>query len=62
MNGKGAVGAQPPADLDAVEPGHHDVEQDQVRGQLADGDEGLLAVGRGDDVVALRWRAGSAGS
>ena len=48
-----AVGAQAPADLDAVEPGQAEVEDDQV-GDEAGGDvERLDAVGGGADLVAL---------
>ena len=35
MNGSEAIGFQPLDGLDAVELGHHDVEQYQVRQQLA---------------------------
>jgi hypothetical protein len=49
---KARIGAQPSADLDAVEPRHHDVEQDEIGRRLARGGQRLLAVGRGDDVVA----------
>ena len=48
-----AVGAQPAADLDAVEAGEAEVEDDQV-GDEAGGDvQRLDAVGRGLDLVAL---------
>ncbi len=61
VNGNVGVGAQAPAYLDAVELGHHDVEQDQVRRMLPGGRQALLAVGRGDDLVALGEPGGSAG-
>jgi hypothetical protein len=52
------VRAQPLADLDAIEPRHHDVEQDQVGKLIARGDQRLLAVGCGDDLVALAGEPG----
>ena len=54
MNGIDAIGAQPAAHLDAVELGHHDVEQDQIGQVLAHGSQRLLAVRGGDDLVAVR--------
>jgi hypothetical protein len=44
--GSDRVGAQPPARLDAVEPGHLVVEQDDLRAVLEGGFEGLLTVAR----------------
>ena len=39
--------------FEAVETGHDDVEQDQREAPLGDGVERELAVGDGDDVIAL---------
>jgi hypothetical protein len=50
---------EPPADLDAVHLGHHNVEQDEIRMVFAGGRQGGLAVGRGQDVVALAGQAGA---
>ena len=45
--------AQLAHDLDAVEVGHHDVEQDDVRADLFGLGQGLLAAAGGDDPEAL---------
>jgi hypothetical protein len=45
--------AQPVEDLEAVEPRHHDVEDEGVGTELAHDAEGGLAVGRRADVPAL---------
>ena len=44
---------QAPADLQAVHPGHHHVEHDEVEGLLGEAVERLAAVGRLDDLVAV---------
>src|SRR3954447_21347429 len=49
----GRARAQPPADLEPVELGHHHVEDDEVERALAEALERLAAVGRPDDVVAV---------
>ena len=46
---------EPLHDLDAVELRHHDVEQDQIGLELGRARERLLAVSRGDDLIALRF-------
>ena len=48
-----ALGAQPAADLDAVEPRQAEVEDDEVGDELLGRRERLLAVGRGAHLVAL---------
>ena len=58
MNGSDRVGAEQPADLEAVALGHHHVEQDQVRQVGQRRVEGLLAVGGGHDLVALADQPG----
>ena len=45
--------AEPAADLDPVELGHHHVEHDEVEALLGEAVERLAAVARGDDLVAL---------
>ena len=57
---EGEVGVRPDAarDLVAVDPRHHDVEEDEVRRILGDAGERLLARWRGVDGVAARTRAG----
>ena len=58
----GAARAQAPADLEAVELGHHHVEHDEVEGLLAEARERLAAVGRLHDLVAvLAQREGQQG-
>ena len=49
----GALGAQPPADLEAVDSRQHDVEHDEVDLLLAEASQRLLAVTRLDDAVAV---------
>ena len=49
---RGLRGLQPPAGLVAVDPGHHDVEQDQVRLAVRRHRERLLAVGGRKRAVA----------
>ena len=49
---------QLPADGVAVEPGHHHVEQHEVRGSRESELEGAVAVHRRDDVVAVRLEHG----
>ena len=44
---------EPPADFDAVDFRHHDVEQDQVGRRVPRCGERLLAVGGGDDLVSI---------
>ena len=44
---------QPPADLDAGQAGHHQVEQDDVRAVPVEQGQPLLAVGGGEDLEAL---------
>ena len=41
--------------LDAVHPGHHDVEQHEIRPKLADLLQRFDAVAGGDDLVALAF-------
>ena len=48
------IGTQAPTHLEAVELGHHDVEQDQIRSMLPGGCQPFLAIGRGEDLVAFR--------
>jgi hypothetical protein len=50
---KAGVVLEPAADLDAVELGHHHVEQDQVRAVFFCGSQGLLAVGGLSQIVAV---------
>ncbi len=40
-------------ELNAIHLGHDDVEQEQVDGVIAEGFDGLQAVGDGKDVIAL---------
>ena len=47
------LGAQPPADLDPVEAGQAEVEDDQVGDELLRGPQRLDPVDRGADLVAL---------
>src|SRR5262249_34865381 len=49
----GGAGAQPTADLDAVEPGQHHVEHDQVGQPIARRGERVRSVLGGLDLVAL---------
>ena len=46
---------EPAANLDAVDLGHHDVEQDQIRGPFSRGSERFLSVGRLHELIAV-WR------
>ena len=48
-----AAAAQPPADLEAVEPREHEVEHDEIERLLLEALQRLAAVGGLDDVVAL---------
>ena len=48
------IGAQAPTHLKAVELGHHDVEQYQIRSMLPGGRQPFLAIGRGEDLVTFR--------
>ena len=48
-----ALGAQAPADLEAVHPRQHHVEHDEVEGLLGEARERLAAVGRLHDLVAV---------
>jgi len=48
-----AARSQPAADLEAVDPGHHHVEHDQVERLLAEAGERLAAVGRAHDLVTV---------
>ena len=48
-----ALGAEAAADLEAVDARHHDVEDHEVEALAGEGLERLLAVARGDDLVAL---------
>jgi hypothetical protein len=50
---------EPAADLDAVDLGHHYVEQDQIRGPFFRGSERFLSVGRLHELIAV-WRKSSA--
>ena len=47
------LGAQPPADLDPVEPGQAEVEDDEVGDELLGGAQRVDPVGRGAHLVAL---------
>ncbi len=49
--------AKLPRDLEAVQPGHHDVEQHEVRQQRANRSQRLLAVDRLRGLVALAREA-----
>ena len=49
----GAARAQAPAHLEAVEPGHHHVEHDEVERRLAEARQRLPAVDRLHDLVAV---------
>ncbi len=53
MTAHGPALAQLAHDLDAVEVGHHDVEQDDVGPDLLGLGQGLLAASGGDDAEAL---------
>ena len=53
MTGDRTPLAQLAHDLDAVEVGHDDVEQDDVRADLFGLGQGLLAAARGDDAEAF---------
>ena len=53
VSGPGRVGADPLADLEAVELGHHDVEQHEVRGRPPERLERRLAGRRDLDLEPL---------
>ena len=53
MIGTELLRPQPPADLQAVELGHHHVEHHQVEATLGEAAQRLAAVGRLHDLVAV---------
>ena len=54
---EGGIRLEPPTDLEAVELGHHHVEEDQVRVFLAGKRERFLPVRRRQDLVAVDGEA-----
>jgi hypothetical protein len=47
------IGPQPAADLESVHPGHHDIEEDQVRPRLLGRRDPGRSIGSGEDLEAM---------